>query len=58
MKKAQVIRVKAGTRRRRVPLSEKIPTLAELVAQITPKNRHGEIDWGPDQGKEKVFWRA
>ena len=27
-----------------------IPTVEELVAQITPENRHGEIDWGPDVG--------
>jgi antitoxin MazE len=29
-----------------------IPTLEELVAQITPENCHGEIDWGPAVGKE------
>lgn len=27
-------------------------TLEELVAQITPDNRHGEIDIGPAVGKE------
>jgi len=32
--------------------SKKIPTLEELVAQITPENRHAEIDWGPAVGKE------
>ena len=26
--------------------------LSELVAKITPKNRHGETDWGGRQGKE------
>ena len=26
--------------------------LSELVAQITPKNRHRETDWGHPQGKE------
>jgi antitoxin MazE len=26
--------------------------LADLVAQITPRNRHRETDWGPPQGKE------
>jgi antitoxin MazE len=26
--------------------------LSDLVAQITPKNRHTETDWGPPQGKE------
>jgi antitoxin MazE len=28
------------------------PTLEELVAKITPENRHVEIDWGPAVGKE------
>ncbi len=32
--------------------AEPIPTLEELVAQITPENRHAEIDWGPAVGKE------
>jgi antitoxin MazE len=36
--------------------AERIPTLAELVAQITPENRHKETDWGPDVGKEIVEW--
>lgn len=34
----------------------KIPTLAELVAQITPENRHAEISTGPSRGKECVEW--
>jgi antitoxin component of MazEF toxin-antitoxin module len=36
--------------------SERIPTLEELVALITPDNRYGETDWGPDRGKEIVGW--
>lgn len=32
--------------------NEKPLTLEELVSQITPSNRHKEIDWGPDAGKE------
>ena len=28
------------------------PTLEELVARITPENRHGETDWGPAVGRE------
>jgi antitoxin MazE len=27
-------------------------TLEELVSGITSKNRHGETDWGPPQGRE------
>jgi antitoxin MazE len=32
----------------------KAPTyrLEELLAQVTPGNRHDEIDWGEPQGKE------
>jgi antitoxin MazE len=26
--------------------------LSDLVAQITPKNRHAETDWGRPRGKE------
>ena len=26
--------------------------LSDLVARITPKNRHGETDWGQPQGEE------
>ena len=38
-----------------VPVKEPHYTLEELVAQITPENRHGEIDIGPAVGKE-VWW--
>jgi antitoxin MazE len=27
-------------------------SLAQLVAKITPRNRHGESDWGPRAGGE------
>ena len=27
-------------------------TLDELIARITPENRHDPIDWGPPVGKE------
>jgi len=35
---------------------EEIPTLEQLVAQITPQNRHREISWGLPRGKEIVGW--
>ncbi|MCY4062230.1 MAG: AbrB/MazE/SpoVT family DNA-binding domain-containing protein [Chloroflexi bacterium] len=38
-----------------VPVKEPRYTLEELVAQITPENRHGEVDIGPAVGKE-VWW--
>lgn len=28
------------------------PTLEDLVAGITPQNRHGETDWGKPRGNE------
>ena len=33
-----------------------IPTLAQLVAQITPENRYSEISLGPETGREAVEW--
>ena len=34
----------------------KIPTLAQLVSQITPDNRYSEISTGPEVGKERIEW--
>jgi antitoxin MazE len=34
------------------PATEDIPSLEELIARITPENRHGEVDWGLPVGKE------
>lgn len=31
---------------------KKEETLDDLVARITPENRHPEFDWGPRMGKE------
>lgn len=36
--------------------TERIPTLEELVAQITPANRHKELAAGPERGKEIIEW--
>ena len=33
-------------------LKQRKYSLRELVSQITPANRHAEVDWGQDQGKE------
>jgi antitoxin MazE len=33
-----------------------VPTLKQLVAEITPENRYGEIPSGPARGKESVEW--
>ena len=34
----------------------KVPTLAQLVSQITPENRYAEFSAGPEVGKEVVEW--
>jgi antitoxin MazE len=34
------------------PVKEPALSLDELVAGITPKNRHAETDWGAPQGRE------
>ena len=34
----------------------KMPTLAQLVSQITPENRYSEISTGRETGKEIVEW--
>ena len=34
----------------------KVPTLAQLVSQITPENRYSELSSGPEVGKEAVEW--
>lgn len=34
------------------PSKRKKATLDELVAAITPENRHEEVDWGEPVGKE------
>lgn len=33
-----------------------VPTLDELIAQITPENRYEEILAGPEAGQEAVEW--
>ena len=33
-----------------------VPTLAELVALITPDNRYSEVSFGPEVGREAVVW--
>jgi antitoxin MazE len=34
----------------------KVPTLAQLVSQITVENRYSELSAGPEVGKESVEW--
>jgi antitoxin MazE len=36
--------------------ADKVPTLEELVAKITPENCHEEMKCGPAVGKEIIGW--
>lgn len=38
------------------PDKKRVPTLQELVAQITPENRYAEVKAGPARGKENLEW--
>ena len=38
------------------PLPRPRRSLAEYVAAITPENMHGQIDFGPDTGREIIEW--
>jgi len=46
----------AGDGRFEVRRPSRIPTLSQLVAQITRENRYREISAGPETGKETVEW--
>ena len=40
----------------RLRRSVAIPTLAQLVAQISPENRYAELSWGQETAREAVEW--
>ena len=50
------IELKAQQGEIKVRLRERVPTLQELVSQITPENRHGETLVDTEIGKEIVEW--
>jgi antitoxin MazE len=56
MREGDPIFVEARKGRVEIRSVDRIPTLEELVAQITPENRYEETDWGRDVGKEVVEW--
>jgi antitoxin MazE len=40
----------------RLQRASKVPTLAQLVAKITPENRYAEVSWGAETKREAVEW--
>jgi antitoxin component of MazEF toxin-antitoxin module len=56
LKEGDFLEIEAGDGRIELRRATKIPTLAQLVSQITPDNRCPEISTGPEVGKERVEW--
>ena len=57
LKEGDVLEIEAsGEGQIELRRARKVPTLAQLVAQITPQNRYGEISAGAERGKESVEW--
>jgi antitoxin MazE len=56
MKEGDALVIKAARNRIELVRTEKMPTLKELVSQITPENRYEETVWGRERGKEIVEW--
>ena len=56
VKEGDAIVIEASDGRIELRRAGQIPTLEQLVAQITPENRHKETAWGPDRGKEIIEW--
>ena len=46
------VEVKVSDRNLILTPAQRAYDLEELIAGITPKNRHGEADWGEPAGKE------
>lgn len=57
LKEGDSLEIEAGGDGRfQVHRPSKVPTLSQLVAQITPENRYPEIATGTETGKETVEW--
>jgi antitoxin component of MazEF toxin-antitoxin module len=56
LKEGDLLEIKAGEGQIELRRVTKVPTLAQLVSQITPDNRYPEISTGPEVGKERVEW--
>lgn len=56
MKEGDSLEIEAAEGRVELRRVTKIPTLAQLVSQITPENRYSEISSGAEVGKEVIEW--
>jgi antitoxin MazE len=56
LKEGDSLEIEAAEGRVELRRATKIPTLAQLVSQITPENCYTEISTGAEVGKEVVEW--
>ena len=56
LKEGDSLEIEAAEGRVELRRATKIPTLAQLVSQITPENRYAEISTGAEVGKEVIEW--
>jgi len=56
MKEGDSLEIEATDGRVELRRATRIPTLAQLVSQITPENRYTEISVGAELGREVVEW--
>jgi antitoxin MazE len=56
LKEGDFLEIEAGDGQIELRRATKIPTLAQLVSQITQENRYSEISTGPEVGKERIEW--
>jgi antitoxin MazE len=56
VREGDAIVIEAGAGEISLRRKQRIPTLKELVAQITPENRYDETPTGAERGKESVEW--
>ncbi|HKM48728.1 MAG TPA: AbrB/MazE/SpoVT family DNA-binding domain-containing protein [Terriglobales bacterium] len=56
LKEGDSLEIEAAEGRVELRRATKIPTLAQLVSQITPENRYAEISVGAEVGKEVIEW--
>ena len=56
MKEGDALEIEVVEGRVELRRASKVPTLAQLISQITPENRYSEIPAGAEVGKEVVEW--
>jgi antitoxin MazE len=56
MKEGDSLEIEAADGRVELRRATKVPTLSQLVSQITPENRYAAIATGAEVGREIVEW--